>query len=234
MRTTSENPHGRSPHNFPRALLGERVLRGRGGGGFRGVPTLAGREALRAKGAMKRMGSSGIVRWGAVALMVGGVTWLVLGLSNIFGYLQAIPGREDVVLLVFALLLTAAGLVGLHALQRESYGLLGRAGFYIALVALAARVLRDLVFLAGSPALQWIVWPSIFGLLVGLVVYGLATLRARVLPRWYGLALIVSMPVSLPLITYGTALFGLTLLVLGYALWSRKGATTEQQPSRVR
>ena len=61
----------------------------------------------------------------------------------------------------------------------------------------------------------------------------MATLRAGVLPRWYGLALIVSMPVSLPLVTYGTALFGLTLVVLGYALWSRKGITTGQPP-RVR
>jgi hypothetical protein len=41
--------------------------------------------------------------------MLGGAVWLVLGLSNVFGYLQAIPGREDVALLVLALLLTAAG-----------------------------------------------------------------------------------------------------------------------------
>jgi hypothetical protein len=52
--------------------------------------------------------------------MLGGVVWLVLGLSNVFGYLQAIPGREDVVLLVLALLLTATGLVGLHALQGKA------------------------------------------------------------------------------------------------------------------
>jgi hypothetical protein len=179
------------------------------------------------------MGSSGLVRGGAISLMLGGLVWLVLGLSRVFGFLQAIPGREDVVLLALALLLTATGLVGLHALQRGSYGLLGQAGFYIALVALAARILRDVIFLAGSPALQWIVWPSVFGLLVGLVMYGLATLRARVLPRWYGLALIASMPVSLPLTTYGTALFGLIVLVLGYALWSRTGTTTGQAP-RVR
>jgi hypothetical protein len=166
--------------------------------------------------------------------MLSGAVWLILGLSKVFGYLQAIPGREDVVLLALALLLTAAGLVGLHALQGESFGLLGQVGFYLALASLAARILRDLAFLAGSSALQWIVWPSILGLVVGLVVYGLATLRARVLPRWYGLALIVCMPVSLPLATYGTALFGLILMVLGYALWSRKGTTTGQQPARVR
>lgn len=88
-----------------------------------------------------RVGFTDLVRWGAIGLMLGGVVWLVLGLSNVFGCLQAIPGREDVVLLVFALLLTAAGLVGLHALQGESYGILGQMGFYIALATLVARAL---------------------------------------------------------------------------------------------
>ena len=58
------------------------------------------------------MATSGLIRWGAMGLMLGGVMWLVLGLSTVFGYLQAIPGREDVVLFVVALVLTAAGLVG--------------------------------------------------------------------------------------------------------------------------
>ena len=70
-------------------------------------------------------------------------------------------------------------------------------------------------------------------MLVGFVLYGFATLQARVLSRWYGLALLASMPVSLPLATYGTALFGLILVVLGYALWLRRDTTTEQPP-RVR
>jgi hypothetical protein len=179
------------------------------------------------------MATSGLIRWGAIGLMLGGVMWVVLGLSALVGYLQAIPGREDVVLFVVALLLTAAGLVGLHTLQKDSYGLLGQAGFYIALVAVAARILGAVVFLTGSLALEWISFPGTLGMLVGFVLYGVATLQARVLPRWYGLALIVSMPVSLPLAVYGTALFGLILLVLGYVLWSRRGTTTEQ-PSRVR
>ena len=41
------------------------------------------------------------------------------------------------------------------------------------------------------------------------------------------------MPVSLPSEVYGTALFGLSLVVLGYVLWLRK-ETTPQQPPRVR
>ncbi len=169
------------------------------------------------------MGDSGLVRWGAISLMLGGAAWTVLGLSAVFGYLQAIPGREDVALLILALLLTAAGLVGLHALQGESHGLLERAGFYTAIAALSVRALGAAVFLSGSPALEWVSLPGTLGMLLGFVAYGLATLRAGVLPRWYGVALAVSVPASLPLAVYGTALFGLILVVLGLALWSRKG-----------
>jgi hypothetical protein len=181
------------------------------------------------------MGSSGLVRWGAIDLMLGGVVWLILGLSNVFGYLQAIPGREDVVLLIVALLLTAAGLVGLHALQRGRQGLLGQAGLYIAVVSLLARALGAGVYLAGSSALAWISYPwGTIGMLVGFVTYGAATMLARVLPLWYGLALIVSVPISLPLAAYGTALFGLIMGVLGYGLWPRKDAATERLSPRVK
>ena len=179
------------------------------------------------------MASSGPIRWGAVGFVLGGVVWIVLGLSAVFGYLQAIPGREDVVLYVVALLFTATALLGLHALQRSSYGLLGRVGFYVALAAVAVRLLGAVVYLAGSSALEWLSPWGTLGMLVGFVLYGLATLRARVLPRWYGLALVVCMPVSLPLATYGTALFGLILVVLGCALWLRKGTGSEQS-QRVR
>ncbi len=174
-----------------------------------------------------------VVRWGAIGLMLSGMMWVVLGLSGMVGYLQAIPGREDVVLFVIALLLLAAGLLGLHTLHKNSYGLLGRVGFYLTFAAVGARILGGMVFLAGSSALEWISFPGTLGMLVGFVLYGVATVQARVLPRWYGLALIVVLPVSLPLAGYGTALFGLILLVLGYVLWLRRDATTAQ-PSRVR
>jgi len=136
-------------------------------------------------------------------------------------------------LFVVALVLTAVGLVGLYSLQRGNYGLLGRVDFYITLAAVAGRILGAVVYLAGSSALEWISWPGTLGMLVGFVLYGFATLQARVLPHWYGLALLASMPVSLPLTTYETALFGLILVVLGYVLWLPKDSTTEQPP-RVR
>ncbi len=70
------------------------------------------------------------------------------------------------------------------------------------------------------------------GVLVGFVLYGAATLQARVLPRWCGVGLIVGLPVTIALENYGTILFGLLWLALGYMLWSRRGAPAEQ-PSRV-
>jgi hypothetical protein len=167
--------------------------------------------------------------------MLGGAVWLVLGLSAVLGLLQTIPGREDVVLLIVALLLTAAGLVGLHALQGTRYGFFGRAGFFVALASLLARALGAGIYLAGSSALAWISYPwGTIGMLVGFVAYGVATMRARALPLWYGLALTLSVPVSLPLAAYGTALFGLIMGVLGYALWSRKDAATERPSPRVK
>ncbi|CAN5748950.1 hypothetical protein BH18ACT11_BH18ACT11_22230 [soil metagenome] len=181
------------------------------------------------------MESSGLVRWGALGLFLGGTVWLLLGLLNVFDGLLAIPGRkDDVVLLALGLVLTAAGLVGPHALQGRSYGLLGRAGFYIAIASLLARALRDVIFLVGSQTLlQWIVRPSVLGMMVGLVLMGTATLRARVLPRWYGLALIVSiLPVLLPIRALGTALFGVIMLVLGFALWMRSSAEQGRSTSR--
>lgn len=184
------------------------------------------------------MASSRIVRWGAMGLMLGGVIWVVLGLAPMVGYLQAIPGREDVVLFVVGMLLTAAGLVGLHTLQKDSYGRLGRTGFYVALAAIAAHILGAVLYLAGNPSFQWLS-SSVgrFGILIGFVLYGIATLRARVLPRWYGLTLAVSMPISLGMghllaAYWSSLLFSLFFLVLGYALWSRR-TTAAGGASRV-
>jgi hypothetical protein len=71
------------------------------------------------------------------------------------------------------------------------------------------------------------------GLLVGLVLYGAATLQARVLPRWCGILFIVFVPVGILLGALQPIWGGLVWLALGFALWSQRGVTAEE-PSRVR
>lgn len=187
------------------------------------------------------MASSGIVRSGGFAAMVGGVLWAVWSL---LGRASAASGSSfSDVLLLLAALLTLIGLVSLHALQGGNYEGIGRAGFYIAAVGLLAQALGALGLLVGGGAaevfLQGLVAPvGSLTVLVGLVLYGAATLQARVLPSWCGLALIVVPPVSFYMnskVFYGSiALFGVLWVALGYVLWSRRASPSEQQPSRVR
>ena len=175
--------------------------------------------------------SSELVRWGAVSFMVGGAVWVVVGLLDVTRNPLTTPGPVALVLLVVGLVLSALGLVGLHALQGESYGRIGLAGLYTALAAIAAQVLGAAGLLAGSAALGWLVAPvGLLAKLVGFVLYGAATVQGRVLPRWYGVLLIVFMPVFLVLGAYGNIWMGLVLVVLGYGLWMQRGASVERTP----
>lgn len=90
------------------------------------------------------------------------------------------------------------------------------------------------------------------GLVAGLVLYGVATLQADVLPRWCGVAFIATPPVALgagllvalaagPL-AWGAFLFvpvfclvfGVGWLASGYELWRRRESPATQQLRRVR
>jgi hypothetical protein len=187
------------------------------------------------------MASSGIVRQGGLAAMVGGALWVVWSL---LGRASMVAGGSfSDALLLLAALLTLAGLVGLHALQGGNFGGIGRVGFYVSAAGLLVQALGALGLLVGGGAaevfFQGLVAPvGSLTVLVGLVLYGSATLQARVLPSWWGLALIVVPPVSFYMnsrVFYGSiALFGLLWVALGYALWSRTDTPTEQRPSRVR
>jgi hypothetical protein len=189
------------------------------------------------------MSSSDLIRWGGLAALVGGAAWIVEGLLTLVGPEQ---GPEAVgspysypsnVVFVIAFIGTLGGLVGLHALQAPSYGKIGRAGFVAAFVGVAFMLVAVVLSIVAAGlsigVVDWIFGIAFLVHLVGFVLYGAATLQAKVLPRWGGVALIIALPVSIVLSGYGgNALFGLMWLALGYVLWSQRGATPEQ-PSRV-
>ena len=168
------------------------------------------------------MSSSDLIRWSGLAAMLAGV-----GLISDILFKVALPD-------LLAALLMVVGLLGLHTLQKDDSGWIGRVGFWTVVVGSLGQVLGVVVFWLGSAALIWLASPVGFvAVPIGLLLYGVATLQARVLPRWCGLGLIIIPPITLVLgDNYGSALLGLLWLALGYVLWSWKG-TAARQPSRV-
>ncbi len=179
------------------------------------------------------MSSSDLIRWGGLVSMLAGVLFLLNGLISLANPLP--PFLDSVLDSVFilALLLSVVGLVGFHTLQKGNYGRVGQAGFYIAVVGFLVGALGIGVVIMGGGALIWLVQLATLVQLIGLVLYGAATLQARVLPRWCGIGFIIALPLALLLGPLGNVLFGLIWLALGYALWSRREASA-QRSARVR
>jgi hypothetical protein len=171
------------------------------------------------------MASMNLARWGALGALLAGVAWIVsfvvslvvTGGSLVFGVpsFYLIEG-----IIGLALAGTLLGLLGLHARQTTSYGVLGTVGFLAALIG-TAFVLANVVFVhaARRDILDLLLAIGLVGMFFGFVLLGIATLRARELPRWCGMALIVVLPISAILGNYGGGLvFGLFWLALGYVL----------------
>ncbi len=170
----------------------------------------------------------------------------------------------NVVLLV-ATLLAAIGLPGVYARQAARMGWLGFFGFGLLFVAvlmmgvfnqlfavfvlpwLATTVPNTTVSIAADkPPLLALFLISGVMLLVGAIFFGLATIRAGILPRGASLTLIISsvlvlivtLPIPTPDLfqnvfdTIAGILFALAFTWLGYALWSEQRAESKQ-PDKV-
>ena len=189
-----------------------------------------------------------LVRWGALAALVSGVLWIVGGLLHL-AYPQDPPGALGHFLnylgtAIFsgAYLGMLGGLVGLHARQVGLYGRLGTAGFFLAFAGAALAFVGQATsaIFPKEGTLGWLFSDPGFGfqagillMILGLVLLGVATLRARVLPRWCGFGIIALVVFSILGAYGGFVAFGLVWLALGYTLWSQLGTSIEQ-PSRVR
>lgn len=175
--------------------------------------------------------------------MLAGVAFIVLFLVGLV-IPEPLPGSfSDIltsIVFIVALLLLLVGLTGFHALQKGSYGRIGRAGLYTVIVATLVQILAQVALISGNTALEFLDFLGLLGVMVGFVLYGAATLQARVLPRWCGVGFIAGLPIwvaiSAVLGEYGGILggilFGLLWLALEYTLWSRSGAAVER-PARV-
>lgn len=178
-----------------------------------------------------------LVRWGGIAAVVAGLVFIVLVLLGSQGSVGVsfLPGPLSTVLFIVALLGQMAGIAGLHALQRRRYGRLGAAGYLLAfagitlqLVGVAGSSLLGSTGSVGNIFIAFLFALGILALFVGLVLLGVATLRTRMLPGWFGVLLIVGLfvvavLVGAQLVVIGVAAYGIFWILVGYALLSSGG-----------
>lgn len=172
--------------------------------------------------------------------MSSGVVFVALSLLSLATMVQA--SLLDVGLVV-ANLLTLGAAVGLHALQKDRYGYLGRGGFVIAVVGILTNTIGTAAHVLGVSTFEVLAFPvGLVGLVVGLGLMGIATFRARVLPRWCGVALVFALPLTAlagialgPVSEFGNYsggfVAGVVFLAVGYVLWSETDETTVEVTS---
>lgn len=176
--------------------------------------------------------TSNWIRWSALAAMLGGVAYV--GDALVFLTTPGAQGEflQDALLLA-AYLLTATGLTGFHVLQKESYGLTGRAGFYTAIAGSLAMIFVMALVLAGGAEIEWLHGIGALIMVIGYVLYGVAILQAKMLPRGSGVAFILVGPMGIIVPgEYTPVVLGVAWVALGYKLWTRSGAMV-RQPTRM-
>ncbi len=198
--------------------------------------------------------SSSLIRWSGLAAMLSGTLFVASAvimtsmprgcIGDECGFRQMRDTGVAGVLFIFALLpivASAAGLV-IRARNAGRFGVLGKTGAVLGAVGVALPVIGSLIqgvlFDGDYPLMPYFVIPGVLALVVGFVFLGVAVLRARVLPRWAAVLLVIG---SLAMLGFNDqnaqALmaipFGIAWVAVGYVLWSGKGETI-RQPARVR
>ncbi len=192
------------------------------------------------------MSSTDLIRWSGPAAVVGGL------LSILFAFVGE-DSRAHVPLDAARYALLVVGIVGIYLYLRRSerFGMLGTVGFYVCVFVFALVAILDLGIIVNEGVEQtYIALGPVRGplLLLGLLLFGAAVLRAGRLPRagaWLLIAAALTNVLAiLAMIISGgtlgawvfilpTVVFGVGWAWLGYGLWSEGGASAEQ-PSRVR
>jgi len=177
-------------------------------------------------------------RWGAWAIVADGLVWLAYGLitrefAPSYGSATRFIDYVAVGLYSGGLLLLAVALAAIHARQTGRAGLLfERVAFLVAIAGATLAGLGDLVedglrFAAAG----WVFFGGMLLLGAGLLLFGIASLLARVLPVTCGVLLVLSLGIAYPLGGLwsnwgGTVVFGLVWITLGGVVILDKSQTS--------
>jgi hypothetical protein len=195
--------------------------------------------------------ASTLIRLSGLAAVVAGVVLIVVELMELFAVdIEHLRAASDTVAFAFwaglsllTFLLLPLGLIGIYAHQLEAAGFLGLAGFLVAFLGtvLSAGAAWTIFFIAPKvaplvPTFVEIPWFELSFLLfaLGWLLFGVATLRARVFPRAAAVLLIIgAVLIAVPLPARALVL-GVALAWLGFVLFAGGGAARPSQPERVR
>lgn len=206
--------------------------------------------------------ASTLSRWSGLAALVAGTCYVLVGLFHPLNELASVTTPTWAFVHVLACVMAflgILGLAGLYSRQAEESGWLGLIGFvllslWLALVLCfsfietfvlpilaidAPQVVDGIMAMFSGPAdgvdlgllpTFWAISGPLY--ILGGLIFGIATFRAGVLPRWAG-ALLAAGTVLAPVAallpfeyqTKVTIPVGLALMWLGYALWSDRRAT---------
>jgi hypothetical protein len=204
--------------------------------------------------------SSTLIRWGGLSAMVAGLIFAgiqplhpPLVLSSVNTSLWAILNSLKTVMSIFGLF----GIAALYARHVEKTGWLGLVGYLLLSIFYAVQMCysfaEDLILpLLSTVAPKFVesslgmasgaggemnlgAFATIYSLNsvlypIGLVLFGIALFRARILPRWATVLLAVSGPLAVVMVVLlpdqlqrlAAMPMGIALAWLGYALWSER------------
>lgn len=209
--------------------------------------------------------TANLIRWAGLSAMVAGVFYMLVGIFHPLDILSSVTTSRWIVVHILATAMSffgLLGLAGLYARQAEKSGWLGLAGYLLFSLWLAlilgftfveVFILPVLATAAPTFVEGWLgmfhgtasqinlgALPMVWTLtgpvyILGGLLFGIATFRARILPRWAGILLAVGTTFGPVVILFPPGYqpkvavpVGLALAWLGYALWSERRESAAQ------
>jgi hypothetical protein len=136
------------------------------------------------------MTTHAIVRRGSIAAALAGAAWST---ASVLSLAVGGPSRYLDIVLILPIALTLGAVIGLHRVQREKTGRLGRAGFWLIVAGTPILLAGQIGIVGDIDSITSTLLP--IGMLAwvgGLITFGIATARARVIPTGYGVAIALS------------------------------------------
>ncbi len=196
---------------------------------------------------------------GGLAIILAGVLWMAFALvlssqpEGCVGAACDLPGRTyrtwgpiAPALFIAAALLLIVGMVAVawYAWNRPRFGMLGRVGLLFSalggVLIASGTAIQALFFNGDFPLMPFFVFQGLLALIMGFLLLGSALLRARMVPRWAGVLLLLS---ALVLLGYNdqdvrvllAVPLGLSWVVVGSWLWASQnepqgGRMAEEKP----